>query len=113
MKNSQEMKISSQIIQELSLFLLFHGYHQFEIGFNKTDFEETFTIKIKSISDTLLDFMKEKINRKREEEIEAYYWELLGDMDSTSEFEIIGLLINHLEHKVFNDHTEIYLVRKG
>lgn len=112
MKTKQEMKIASQIIQELSLFLLFHGYHEFDIRFEKTDFEETYTIKIKSISDNLLDYMKEKINRKREEEIEAYYWELLGDMDSTSELEIMGLLINHLEHKVFSDHIEIYLIRK-
>lgn len=113
MKTKQEMKIASQIIQELSLFLFFHGYTEFDIQFNKTEFEEIYTIKLKSIDDTLLNFMKEKINRKREEEIEAYYWELLGDMDSSSELEIMGLLINHLEHKDFNDHIEIYLIRKG
>ena len=112
MKTKQEMKIASQIIQELSLFLLFHGYESFDIGFEETEFEEIFTIKIKHIRDELLEFMKEKINRKREEEIEAYYWELLGDMDSTSELEIMGLLIDHLETKKINDHTEICLIRK-
>lgn len=112
MKTKQDMKIASQIIQELSLFLFFHNYQHFDISFEEIEFEETYTLKLKSISDELLQFMKEKINRKREEEIEAYYWELLGDMDSTSELEIMGLFIDHLETKKFSDHIEIYLIRK-
>lgn len=112
MKTKNEMKIISQIIQELSLFLMFHGYQDYRISFKKTDEKETFTISLKEKNNHMLKIMEEKINREREQEIEAYYWELLGDMDSTSELEIMGLLIDSFTVKELENGIEIELIRK-
>ena len=111
MTGNQEKKIVAQIIQELSLFFMFHGYKAFEIAFSKEDDHEVFLIKINQITDELLNFMKEKLRQEREKEIEAYYWELLGDMDSTSELEIMGLFIDEMNVKNDEHSVIIELIR--
>jgi hypothetical protein len=111
MNANQEKKIIAQMIQELSLFLMFHGYKSYDIGFKKEDDHEVFTIKIDQISDELLTYMKDKLHQEREKEIEAYYWELLGDMDSTSELEIMGLFIDEMNVKKEKHAVLIELIR--
>lgn len=97
MIQKKEIKIVSQIIQELSLFLMFHGYTHYGLHFERHHGHETFTVTLHEKNEAMLDTMKEKISRAREQEIEAYYWELLGDMDSSSELDIMGLLIDEID----------------
>lgn len=111
MNANQEKKIISQLIQEISLFLMFHGYQSYQIAFEQDDFNEIFSITLDHISDELLEFMKTKIKQEREQEIEAYYWELLGDMDSTSELKIMGLFIDDFEVLKDKSSVKINLIR--
>lgn len=111
MIRKQEIKIISQIIQELSLFLMFHGYTHFGLNFERHDGHEKFVITLHEKNKAMLSIMKEKISRKRESEIEAYYWELLGDMDSSSELDIMGLLIDTIDIVESKEQISITLTR--
>ncbi|HAX02898.1 MAG: hypothetical protein A2Y45_05655 [Tenericutes bacterium GWC2_34_14] len=111
MHSNQEKKIISQLIQEISLFLMHHEYKSYHIEFNQDDFQEIFTITVDHIEDELLDFMKTKIKQEREQEIEAYYWELLGDIDSSSELKIMGLFIDDMEVMQTKSSVTIKLYR--
>jgi hypothetical protein len=59
----------------------------------------------------MLSFLEKKINQKREYEIEAYYSELLGDLDSSTELNILGLVIDYMTIKDDDDKTIITLTR--
>jgi hypothetical protein len=111
MNANQEKKIISQLIQEISLFLMFHGYQSYQIAFEQDEINKKIIITIDQITDDLLDFMKTKIKQEREKEIEAYYWELLGDMDSTSELKIMGLFIDDMIVKKDKAKVIIELIR--
>jgi hypothetical protein len=109
----QEIKILSKIIKEISLFLYSHGYSTFEFETYRKE-EDTFLIyKVKNIKSTLVDLIKEKINRERELEVETYGWELMGDMDSKDELEIVGLLIDNVDIKVKNEEHVFTFYRKN
>lgn len=109
----QETKIVSKIIKEISLFLYLHGYSTFEFETYRKK-EDTYLIyKVKNIKSTLVDLIKEKINRERELEVETYGWELMGDMDSKNELEIVGLLIDYVDIKIENGKHVFTFYRKN
>jgi hypothetical protein len=111
MKSKQELKLVSQIIQELSLFVMYHGYKTYQLHFNRQDLQETFILILPDKKDDMLSFMEQKINQKREHEIEAYYWELLGDLDSSFELNILGLVIDHMSYSWKDNQLIITLYR--
>lgn len=111
MKSKHEMKLISQIIQELSLFVMYHGYQSFDIAFNREDREESFTLVLPRRDMDMLTYLEQKINQKREKEIEAYYGELLGDLDSSKELNILGLVIDYMTVKEEHEHTMITFTR--
>ncbi|MFH5881470.1 hypothetical protein [Liberiplasma polymorphum] len=111
MINKQEIRIVTKIIRELSLFYMIHGYKQFNID---VKYEDKVTYFVTTISPPKSDFiarMKEKISREREMEVETYGWELIGDIDSKSELEIIGLLIDDMIVQEKEDKVIITLTR--
>lgn len=108
----QEVRITTKIIRELSLFMMIHDYTHFNIELNVLPEETAFIITIDHVSDAFLNKMTEKISRERELEVETYGWELLGDMDSKSELEILGVLIDSIE-VLKTSHITITLKRKN
>lgn len=90
----QEVKITAKIIKEIILFLYSHGYTDFDFQTYRKK-EDTYLIfKVRNFKDSLVKLIDEKVNRERELEVETYGWELMGDIDSNNELEILGLLID-------------------
>ena len=111
--SKQEIKIITKIVNELTLFFMIHGYYTIK---QETRYEEKatlFVITVATISPSLLQKIRKKVDRERELEIETYGWELIGDIDSHSELEILGHLIDemHVEHG--DATTTITFVRKN
>jgi hypothetical protein len=109
--NKLEYRVDSKIIKQLSLFLMLHGIKDFQLEFHSNNKNVQFIIKAKSIKQEIVDFMVEKIGRKRELEIEIYGWELMGDTDSKNELDILGSLIDKIEVKKLDDYIELTLTR--
>ncbi len=91
---------------------MLHDYHEFTIDLKVLPEETVFTITIIDASEDFLMKMTEKISRERELEVETYGWELLGDIDSKSELEILGLLIDSIDI-IKQKNITIKLVRKN
>ncbi len=109
----QEIRIQTRIIHELSYFMMTYGYTSFSITVENNQEETHFLLKMDHIKDELLNRMKEKLNRQREIEVETYGFELVGDHDSRSEFEILSLLIDYMEVERTEDAVNLLLVRKS
>ena len=109
--SNQEIKIITKIIREISLFFLIHGHKELTIETRLESEVTLFIATIKHPKDNLLDKMKEKINRERELEVETYGWELVGDIDESSELEIVSLLIDDMTVEKKENHTVITLRR--
>ncbi len=108
-----EIKIVTKIIRELGLFLMLNGYREFTLTTKNEETGTTFVIAIDEPTPELLAYMQEKIARERELEVETYGWELVGDIDSQTELEILGLLIDSMEVANKDGKTLITLVRKS
>lgn len=112
MKPKQELKVVAQIIQELALFLMYHGYHNYDISFDSNDIAQTFIVSLPHMNKALIDQMQKQIDQPREESIEAYYFELLGDLDSREDLELLGIFIDSMTVVETNEKVEITLTRK-
>jgi len=108
----QEIKIVSKLIKDLFSFFLAHGY--VDINFELKQVEENllFIFKIKNLNSELIELIKLKANRERELEVETYGFELMGDIDSKSELEIAGLLIDEVIVNQENYFIVLSFVRK-
>ncbi len=109
----QEIRILTMIIRELSLVMLMHNHDKFSVTLEKGSKETRFILKTDPLEKDLLERMKEKVNREREIEVETYGWELVGDVDKQSEFEILGLLIDYMEIEETAGEMVLTFVRKS
>lgn len=112
MNPKQERRVIAQIIQELSLFLLYHGYQSFDIGLESQPSQEVFVVKVAHMSDELLNQIRTQIEQPREESIEQYYFELLGELDSKENLELLGIFIDSMTVTTQQDHIIIQFIRK-
>jgi len=109
--NKMEYRINAKIIKQLSLFLMLHGVKQFSLDYQLFDEKVEFSLELDTQKKELIDRMKEKIGKHREIEVETYGWELMGDTDSQTELDILGLLIDRIDIQEVNHHYEITLTR--
>ncbi len=109
----QEIRILTMIIRELSLVMLMNNHDTFSVTLEKRPKETRFILKTDTLADELLTRMQEKVNREREMEVETYGWELVGDVDKQSEFEILGLLIDYMEVEETDGEMVLTFVRKS
>jgi len=111
--SKQEIKLLTKIIRELSLYMLMHGYRKFSLTTEYGQSETRFLLKVQGLEESLKNHIKEKVNREREIEVETYGWELVGDVDSHSELEILGLLVDYVEMSEDGEDTVLTFVRKS
>ncbi len=109
----QETRILTMIIRELSLVMLMHNHDKFSITLEKGSKETRFILKTTPLEEELLEHIKKKANREREIEVETYGWELVGDVDKQSEFEILGLLVDYMEVEETEGEMVLTFVRKS
>ncbi len=108
----KECKKISKIVDELFLYFLKHGYSSINVDVNVSDLEIVICIKTDLVEEVLLEKLTERINRKRELEVEEYGWELMGESDCSNELEMIGLLIDTFTYINENNKSELTFIRK-
>ncbi|MFP4478381.1 MAG: hypothetical protein ACLFPM_02985 [Candidatus Izemoplasmatales bacterium] len=109
--NKREYRVDAKIIKQLSQYLMFHGIKEFSLSFQSSKNEVTFIIESELITPEISEYMKDKISRKREIEVEVYGWELLGDTDSQNELDILGALIDEISIRKENNKTTVIMKR--
>lgn len=111
--SKKEIQIISKIIRELSLFLMLHGYRHFTLDMKQEEKMMYLIIKLASMKEETLKKMQEKILRDRELEVETYGWELLGDTDSKSELDVVGVLIDDMTVEKNENEVILTFIRKN
>ncbi len=111
--SKQEIKIITKIVNELTLFFMMHGYYTIKQETRYEDKATIFIITVSTIKPSLIEKIRNKVERERELEIETYGWELIGDIDSQSELEIVGHLIDELQINHGDDSTTLTFIRKN
>ncbi|MFP4078390.1 MAG: hypothetical protein ACLFUQ_04540 [Candidatus Izemoplasmataceae bacterium] len=111
--NTTEKRITSKIIRELALFLMFHKINDFTITTRINEEKTELITKTKRLDDKTIAFIKARLEQGRKLEIETYGWELVGDLDSESELEIVGSLIDGLTIEHDETSTTLVLTRKN
>lgn len=109
--SQNEIRIITKIIREMSLFMLLHGYKDFNLSIMSDPQHTYITIKSAVLKDDIVKLILENLNRKRQLEIETYGWELLGDIDEKSDFAILGSLIDSVDHHIEDNHSILRLKR--
>ena len=111
--NKREIRIVTMIVRELTLFFMMHGHKSVRMETFHEENATVFSVTVKQLDAQLIDKIRKKIEREREMEIETYGWELVGDIDSKSELEIVGHLIDEMHVKSESGKTHLTFVRKN
>lgn len=109
----QEIRIVTKIIRELSLFLMIHDHHTFQLETTLEGKTRVFRLSVEDLSEETLEKIQDKLGRERELEVETYGWQLLGDIDAKTELEIVGLLIDSVDVVTEGKRTQITLKRES
>ncbi|MCU0105261.1 hypothetical protein N7603_06280 [Acholeplasma vituli] len=112
MNPKQERRVIAQIIEELTLFLLFHGYTEFRIDFQSDEKQEIYVIDVPHMREELIKRIQTQIDQPREEAFEQTYFELLGELDSKEDLDLLGIFIDELVVKHTEDSVTLTLIRK-
>lgn len=109
----KELKKITLIIDEIVALLLLHGASDINIQIDKT---ESYT-KIKFVQkdfafdQDFVDRLRFDLAHQRENEVEGYYWQLVGKDDLSDEVYLVGAMIDESQVKVEENHLTIEIKR--
>jgi len=109
-----EKKRITKIVDEIMTYLYSIGAK--DIGIRVKEFEDryvmTFNSDYKKMCEKKLDALIKALKScSKQQEMEEYYWELLGDCDVDSELTLVGMMVNEAELDVEEDAIELKLTR--
>ncbi len=108
-----EIKKISKIVDELVTFFLKNDTDEIDIKIKKD--EKNIIIKIVDYNTCFnkedIDCITKLLCAQRQHEIEAYYWQLAGEIDSDSELILVGAMIDKAKVKIVDKNLCIELIR--
>lgn len=108
-----EVKKITKMLNELSTFCLEHGANDVALHIQRDEIKINITIEasgIVNIEETMQS-LKDFLSYPRELEMEEYYWELTGEMQSHEELGLVGAMIDEAKIDYKDDRIYIELVR--
>ncbi len=99
----KEAKKISKIVDELFLYFIKHGHPHINIDVKVATKSVVINMTIEDVEESILEKLNERINKKRELEVEEYGWELMGESDCSNELELIGLIIDDFKYTQENN----------
>jgi hypothetical protein len=106
-----EIEKNVKIIDELIIYLFNKGYHLFDFNLNFKPEASIITIVIEDSNQELMETIKEDIHIERDEELEDYGWELLGESCESREIICVGMLVDKMDLSYDGKNTKIELYR--
>lgn len=107
----QENQKICRIVEEFSLYLLEHDIDVLNITIKKSANRVALNFICDIIEKELLDELVQVFKYKRQEAIEMYGWELIGQGDLDNELQLVSTLINYFTYYIYNDKVCFNLVR--
>ncbi|MGL5042920.1 MAG: hypothetical protein ACRC6X_07490 [Culicoidibacterales bacterium] len=108
-----EKKKIGKMIDELTTFFLKKGHWDLRIDIKYTKTETTLSITVPNLSVEEGRLIKECFSQKRDCTMEEYGWELMGESETSSELNLLGMCIDSFTMiDAGNDKTAIEILRK-
>jgi hypothetical protein len=109
-----EEKKVTLIINELLTILLLNGAEDIDVNIKrKGDTSEITLIHHQcQYDESFIEKMKYNLNTQRQSEVEGYYWQLVGEDDSSNQLHLVGAMIDTAEVEMKQNDLHIFLVRK-
>lgn len=103
---------SIKLISELADFVFDAGAGEFVVNYKEEGQETKITIEsnIKNLNPSYLETL-EGLNTERQSEVEEYYWELVGESNTSQELTLVGMMIDKAEYSYENDLLKITVYR--
>jgi len=103
---------NAKIMEEAFAYFLEKGIKEIQSSLLVSEKETIFTIIIKTKDTKLFDQFKQDMVCCRDEELEEYGWELMGDETCVCELRTLGMYIDNYDSKYEDGVCEIILHRK-
>lgn len=107
-----EIEKNVKIIDEIIMYFFHKGYHNFDFNLDYTEEESLITIILNNPKKEVLDEIKKEIHIERDEELEDYGWELLGECYEHSETICLGMLVDSMDLSYEGNEAKIVFHRK-
>lgn len=110
-----ETKKLTLVINELLTHLLLNGAKDIDIKIHhdKSCSKVVFTQQPCHFSETFIKKLEHNLNTQRQNEVEGYYWQLIGEDDLCDELHLVGAMIDHATVSVENEVLRIEIIRNG
>lgn len=100
-----------KVIDELTTYLLKKSCEDIEIKIKKEAKAIELIFSFSFPDPKILDILEETLSQERDESIEEYGWELLGENDCSGELNLIGMCMDNFEVEVVGNNATIHLTR--
>lgn len=107
-----EIEKNVKIIDEIILLLFHKGHHKFDFSLDYTEEESLITVRLDDPEKKILAKLEKEIHIERDEELEDYGWELLGECSDHRETMCLGMLVDSMDLNYEGDKAIIVLHRK-
>ncbi len=107
-----EIEKNVKIIDEIIIYLFNKGYNKFDFNLNFSEEETIITVTVEDFEHCLKEEITNEIHIERDEELEDYGWELLGETYNSGETICLGMLIDRMEFETKDNLTIVKLFRK-
>ncbi len=92
----KELKKISLIVNEILTLLLYHGAKDISIQINKENnqIDLIFIQNDYNFDIEFVETLRNDLKNQRQNEVEGYYWQLVGQDDSSNELQLVGAMID-------------------
>lgn len=106
-----EIEKNVKIIDEIIIYLFEKGYHQLDFSLDYTHEASIITVFVEDATHELISVIESEIFVERDEELEDYGWELLGERCDSPETICLGMLVDKMDLSAADKKTKIVLTR--
>lgn len=107
-----EIEKNIKIIDEIVLLLFNKGYHKFDFSLDYTEEESLITVLLDDPEKILVEKIQNELHIERDEELEDYGWELLGECSEHRETIYLGMLVDSMDLGYEGGKAKIVFHRK-
>ncbi|MDD3660984.1 MAG: hypothetical protein PHT89_09710 [Lachnospiraceae bacterium] len=109
---NENQKIA-KIVNALIEYFLSHQAKGINLSIQETKDGTTIRLSMDEVhlSEKALDELKHYLYMERQEEMEEYYWHLLGNDSETEEISLIGMMVDDAQVQVLSPSLSVELTR--
>ncbi len=100
-----------KVIDELTTFLLKKKCDDIEIKIKKHSDKVELVFGFTYTDEKIITLLEETLSQERDESLEEYGWELLGENDCSGELNLIGMCMDNFDVEITGSKALIVLTR--